>query len=440
MKAFYLNSRFFIFLSILVLFFALSFVWEWLFFTTQVLLAGLFLALFVDILLLFGQKQDIRAKRSTGEKLSNGDMNPIYLFIQNRYSFPITLKIIDEAPIQFQMRDIYFKVEIDKNREKTVHYFLRPVRRGEYEFGALNIYVSTFLSLASKRYRFAQKEVVPVYPSFLQMRKYELLAISNRLSEEGVKKIRRIGHNREFEQVKEYVQGDDVRTINWKATARKNQLMVNHYQDEKSQQVYNIIDKGRVMKMPFEEMTLLDYAINASLVLSNIAMLKDDKAGLITFDHKIGAILPAQKGRSQMQNILETLYNIETNFTESYYAPLFISIKRKIKQRSLIVLYTNFETISGMERQLPFLKSIAKQHVLVVIFFENTELRELLETPAQNTEEIYLKTVAEKFAYEKRLIVKALRQAGIYAVLTKPQNLTVDTINQYLNLKARGVI
>jgi uncharacterized protein (DUF58 family) len=282
--------------------------------------------------------------------------------------------------------------------------------------------------------------MVPVYPSYIQMRQYELMAISNRLTELGIKKIRRIGHNREFEQVKEYVSGDDIRTVNWKATARKNSLMVNHYQDEKSQAVYSVIDKGRVMKMPFEGLSLLDYAINASLVISNIAILKEDKAGIITFSSSVSTILAASKVHSHMQAILETLYNQRTGFQESNFDSLYVQIKRQIKGRSLILLYSNFETLSSLERQLPYLRSIAYHHVLVVIFFENTQLKELLEKSAANTEEIYLKTIAEKFAFEKKQIVKELQKYGIHAVLTAPKNLTVNTINKYLELKARGLI
>ena len=139
------------------------------------------------------------------------------------------------------------------------------------------------------------------------MRKYELMAISNRLVELGIKKIRKIGHNLEMESIKEYVVGDDYRTINWKATARKGELMVNNYQDEKSQQVYSLVDKSRVMQMPFEGMSLLDYAINASLVISNIAVKKEDKAGLITFQHKIGTLLPASSRNNQVQLIMQAL-------------------------------------------------------------------------------------------------------------------------------------
>jgi uncharacterized protein (DUF58 family) len=280
--------------------------------------------------------------------------------------------------------------------------------------------------------------MVKVLPSYLSLRQFELLAHSNNLAEAGTKKIRKIGVSLEFEQIKEYVTGDDIRSINWKATARKGgQLMVNNYTDERSQQVYCIIDKGRVMKMPFEGMTLLDYAINATLILSKVALIKQDRAGLLTFSESIGHFLPASRKASQMGSILETLYNQQTKFLESSYEKLYALIRTRITQRSLIILFTNFESLSGLQRQLPYIRSIAQNHLVVVVFFENTELRQLTESKADNIESLYIKTIAEKFVYEKKLIVKELQQHGIFTILTAPQNLTVDTVNKYLELKAR---
>jgi uncharacterized protein (DUF58 family) len=272
------------------------------------------------------------------------------------------------------------------------------------------------------------------------MRQYELLAASRRLSELGIKKVRQLGHSQEFEQIRPYVAGDDQRTINWQASARKAELMVNHYQDEKSQQVYCLIDKGRVMQMPFEGLSLLDYAINASLVLANIALRKKDKAGIVTFSDTIGSILPAEGKVSQIQKILDLLYNQKTRFLETDFEKLYITVRSKIRQRSLLLLFTNFETLSGARRQLPYLRKLSRHHLLLVVFFENTETRALLQTPVTNTEEIYLKAIAEKFAYEKRQIVKELSQHGIQSVLTPPEKLTVNTINKYLEFKARGLI
>jgi uncharacterized protein (DUF58 family) len=392
-----------------------------------------------DLLILFRVRRGLNAHRFTPEKLSNGDNNEIRIYIENFFPFAASLEIIDEIPHQFQERNLSFNLILPGGQSKTIAYSLRPVKRGEYSFGTVNIYVCSPLEILKRRFRFSDDALVPVYPSYVQMRKYELLAISNRLVEVGIKKIRRIGHNMEFELIKDYVQGDDFRSINWKATARKSHLMVNHYQDERSQQVYSLIDKGRVMQMPFNGMSLMDYAINACLVISNIAIKKSDKAGLVTFQDKIGTHLAATGRNSQMSNILEVLYNQKTGYRESDFSVLHAHVRQSITQRSLLLVYTNFESLYSMQRQLPYLKSLAVRHLVVVIFFENTELSNLIATPANVTREIYHKAVAEKFAYDKRLIVKELQKHGIQSILTPPDQLTVNTINKYLELKARGI-
>jgi uncharacterized protein (DUF58 family) len=393
-----------------------------------------------DLLLLYRTKKGLNGHRFAPEKLSNGDDNEIRIYLENFYPFNAAINIIDEIPHQFQRRDINFKVSVAAGESKTFRYTLRPVKRGEYDFGAMNVYVTSPIGFFSRRFIFSANKMVPVYPSFIQMRKYELLAISNQLTEVGVKRIRKIGQNTEFELIKDYVAGDDFRVINWKASARKNQLMVNQYQDERSQQVYSLIDKGRVMQMPFNGLSLLDYAINASLVISNIAIKKSDKAGLITFQDKISTVLPASRTNNQMNQILEVLYKQKTAYRESDFSILYSQVRRKITQRSLLLLFTNFESIYGMQRELPFLRSLSAQHLLVVIFFENTEMKSLINDPAPDLKAVYHKAIAERFSYEKKLIVKELNKNGIQAILTAPENLTVNTINKYLELKARGMI
>lgn len=394
----------------------------------------------LDIMLLFGKSKGIFALRHTPERMSNSDQNKLQLFLENHYRYPVWLGIIDEIPFQFQKRDLWFRTVLKPGESKNINYELRPVKRGAYDFGLLNVYAKTPFGLIMRRYRFKENKVVPVYPSYLQMRKYQLLAISNRLSEMGIKKMRRIGNSMEFEQIKEYVKGDDYRTINWKATARRSSLMVNSYTDEKSQQIYCVVNKGRAMKMPFEQLSLLDYAINASLVLSNVALVKQDKAGLITFAEQIAGWLPADKKPTQMNAILEMLYGQKTRYLESDFEALYSHIRTRITHRSLIVLFTNFESLSSLQRELPYLRKIARYHLLLVVFFENTELREVLDNDPPNVEGIYIKTIAEKFAFEKKLIIRELQKYGILSILTAPANVTVNTVNKYLELKTRRLI
>ena len=439
-KEFYLTSRFLLFTVILVLLFFFGYFYSPLFFIGKVGVIIFISILIVESFILFSNKQNVYAERILSDRLSNGDDNEVKIILTNNYTLNINVKIIDELPFIFQIRDFEIISVLQSGNTKTFNYIIHPVKRGEYDFGALNVYVSTMLNLVSRRFMFDQSKSVAVYPSYIQMKKYQLMAVSDRLVEVGIKKVRRIGHSMEFEQIKEYVKGDDYRTINWKATARKRQLMVNHYIDEKAQQIYSIIDMGRTMKMPFDKMSLLDYAINTSLVISNIALLKQDKAGIITFNNQINSVLPAERNSIQMKKILDTLYKQETGYLESDYEKLAAVVKSKVKQRSLLLFFTNFETGNSVKRQLPYFKSLSKNHLVIMIFFFNTGLDELINKKAESIDEIYHKTIAEKFVYEKKVIQKELSAAGIQSILTTPDQLSINTINKYLELKARGMI
>ncbi|MFV0566239.1 MAG: DUF58 domain-containing protein [Flavobacteriaceae bacterium] len=440
LKPFYIQPRFFYAGIGIVALFGLSYFLPVLFNIAQVLILVLVFLFIIDFLLIFIGKNKIEAERILPDKFSNGDNNLVRLDIKNNYPFLISLEIIDEIPEQFQKRDFKIKASIETKTRKNIDYYLRPTERGEFHFGNLNVYACSVLNLVAKRFIFSSNAMVPTYPAFKQLKKYELLNINKNAMEIGLKKVRRLGHTMEFEQIKDYVLGDDLRTINWKATAKRNQLMVNQFQDEKSQPVYSIIDKGRVMKMPFNQLSLLDYAINASLVISNIVLKKHDKAGLFSFSKNIDNVVVSDRRSSQMQLILEALYNVKTDYFESDFGRLYASIKRHITHRSLILLYTNFETLDGLNRQLPYLKAIAKSHFLVVIFFKNTELDNLIKNKAETIQAVYDKVIAEKFDFEKRLIVNELKTYGIHAILTTPEHLTIDTINKYLEIKSRGLL
>lgn len=439
LKPLFFSRQLYITLVVIAFVFVLSFWFNFLFVIAQFAFAFVAVLVLVDYISLFA-RTGIVVVRDAPERFSNGDQNKVNLTIKNNYSFKAYLKIIDEIPIQFQRRDFKLNLALKPETEVVTKYTLRPVERGEYVFHDIHVFTKSPLQLITRRITASAEQTVKVLPSFLTLRQYEIKAHSSNLAEAGNRKVRKLGSSLEFEQIKEYVRGDDIRTMHWKATARKGQLMVNNYTDERSQQIYCVVDKGRVMKMPFEGMSLLDYAINATLILSRVALIKQDKAGLITFSDQLGSILPADRKSDQMNNILEVLYREQTRFLESDFEKLYALMRTRITQRSLVVLFTNFESMSGLERQLPYIRSIARHHLMLVVFFENTELKQLTESSVENVEGLYIKTIAEKFAHEKRLIVKELQKHGILAILTTPQNLTIDAVNKYLELKARHAI
>ncbi|MBR6182092.1 MAG: DUF58 domain-containing protein [Prevotella sp.] len=403
------------------------------------LLVALFLVVIFDALVVYARVR-MAARRDCPERFSLGDENEVAIVVANRSPLSLHLEVIDELPFQFQKRDFSIKGRIGANEGKTFTYTLRPTERGVYAFGRVLLYVSSMVGMVQRCIRTAEPFNVKVYPSFLMLRKYELMALSNNFSEMGIKRIRRAGNNTEFEQIRDYVQGDDYRTINWKASARRSRLMVNAYQDERSQQIFSVIDKGRMMQQTFNGMTLLDYSINAALVLSYVAINKQDKAGLITFADKFDTFVPADRKTTQMQLIQENLYHQQTVFGESDYSMLCPNVNKLVGRRSFMMLYTNFTDFGSLERQLPYLVLFNTYHRLLVVFFEDMELNDFTRTPSESMEDLYQHVVAEKLVYERRLIANTLMQNGIYCLLTTPNKLSVDVINKYMEMKSRQLL
>lgn len=440
-RSLFFGTRFYLCLGGNVLLFIVSFFFPALYTIALLVFVSLMGLLLLDLALLFlTARPALELQRFTPLRFSNGDDNELRITVRSNFRFPVLLAIIDELPFQFQLRDHVLKSWLKPGAEQVFTFSLRPVERGAYQFGNTNVFAASPFGLVKRHFIFENEALVKTYPSFLQLRNFELMSYKNRLDELGVHKKRTVGHSMEFDHIKEYSRGDDVRMLNWKATARRENLMVNTYVEERSQQVYCVIDKGRAMKMPFEGLSLLDYAINSTLIFSNVALQKGDKAGLATIAAQQVDILPASNKKTQLNKVLEMLYAQETQWEESDYEKLSISLRRAFSQRSLLILFTNFESMPGLQRQLPYLRKLARYHLLLVVFFENTALKKVTEQQASGVEEIYKQVIAQQFAYEKKLIARELSQYGIMSLLVTPQQLTIQVINKYLELKARMLI
>lgn len=433
--ALFFTDRFFIILiglAICFIFFFLQSIPE--FFTWVIFLSFLLLAFF-DFILIFLSSGKVLAERTLPELFSNGDDNPLLIQLSNLYSLPIHFDLIDELPFQLQIRDFLKSGQIPSGKTITLHYSVHPNKRGEYVFGDLQVYVSSPLGLVKRKFTFEKGRMVPCYPSIIQMEKYALIMTSRWAVNFGIKRVRRIGHSLEFEQIKEYTQGDDIRTINWKATARKGNIMVNHYEDEKSQPIYCLIDKGRAMRMSFEGLSLMDYSINSALAITHIALQKGDKVGLITFSDRLSTHIQAGSGEGHLKKYLNALYNQKTSWGESSFETIYLGVREYVKQRSLLIVFSEFDSIQSLKRQLPYLLRLSRFHLVLVVFFEDQDLESVLKTPVHSLQELYVKTISAKFSLEKKLISKELNNHGILSLLTSPKNLSVQLINRYLEIK-----
>ena len=443
MRSLYLSKRFFAVGGALVVLCVAGYYVPALFALARWGLLALALGCAADALLLWrtrrGRTGGLSAERTMPTQLSNGDANEVAVRVASRYRFAVRARVIDERPVQFQVRDEGVVVPIPARGEATVRYSIRPTARGVYRFGAVNLYAETPVGLLLRRFREDADREAAVYPSVVQMRRYAFLAASDRLTEAGVKRVRRVGQTMEFDQVRAYVAGDDRRSVNWKATARRGgDLMVNQYGEERAQPIYAFLDMGRAMRSPFDGLTLLDHAINAALVLLNVALLKGDRAGLVAFDDRVSTVVPADRRPGQLARLLDALYRLETGFRDPSFEALVAASEHALRQRGVVLLFTNFDTRAGLDRQLPYLRRIARRHRLVVVFFENTGLAGLLATRATRAEDVYVKAFAESLGVEKREIARELERHGIGVLLTRPDALTVDAINRYLEIKARG--
>ncbi|MDX1653490.1 MAG: DUF58 domain-containing protein [Brumimicrobium sp.] len=436
----YISRGFFVAFAACTLTVLIGFYIPFLLYVGQFAVLTLLALTFLDGLILFSSKAPVEVKRILPQRMNLGDEETILISVKSTTNQPLVMTIYDEAPVEMQARNLGFHFVLRENKSTSRNYSFTPKRRGVYVWGDLHVFIRSFLSLLKRRIIVSQRQETNVYPSVRQMKQYEFRIFNQQTRERGIKKIRRLGHNNEFEQIKNYVQGDDPRTINWKATSRGIELMVNQYQAQRSQLVYSVIDKSRSMEHEFEGLTLLDYSINAALVFSNIALRKGDKVGLITFSDKIGTQLMANSAGRHLQRILDLLYAQRTHFLEANYPLLYQCIRKIVPSRALLMLYTNFETELAMRRSLPMLKKISQKHLLVVVFFENTTLQELSYRKPATTRDIYLSTVAEDVINIKRRIAIELNRHGIQTVLTTPEELSMDTLNKYLELKSKGLI
>lgn len=397
--------------------------------------------LLADLALLFRRNYEISGERFVPETLSLGDKYTVRFKLESSYNMDLDVLFIDELPEQLEKRDLEMHFSLPANGTKDIRYEILPNTRGEYTFGVGNVLVSLKMpGFVRRRFRVATHQTVKIFPSVIRMKEYELMAFAKISSYSGLKKLRRIGHSYEFEQIRTYVEGDDYRSINWKATGRAGEFMVNQFEDERAQPVYCVIDTSRNMKMPFNGLSLLDHAVNSALVITNIALKKGDRAGLLTYSDKEGTFLKAGNGITQLRKIITNLYNTEQSRYESDYDRLYYQISKRIVTRSLLFLYLNFESVYSLQRVLPILKKINRKHLLIVVFFENSEIVEFARKKPVDIKEVFDQVIAEKFIYEKQLIARELHSAKIQTILTRPEDLSINTVNKYLELKARGFI
>lgn len=405
------------------------------------LLVLLAIGLLGETILLYSKAQPLTLERQVPKVLSNGDENEITLQYRNNTSQILHLTIYEDLPDQLQLFTWKKELKISPRATSNFIYNITPTERGEYVwYNNFVLLKANLLKLVARKIVFDQHNVVPCFPSFQQFKKLKISALVSNHSQMDGTHVRKLGQSMEFEQIKNYTVGDDIRHLNWKASAKQGKLMLNQFQDEKSQEIYCVIDMGRSMLQPFDQKTLLDYAVNASLGLTRAVIEMKDKAGLLNFYNDHCSLLKPKSGNLQFRKVNEVLYNINGVELDSSYELLYKFSRNQLKQRSLMVLFANFDNAEAVKRNLPYMKAMAKYHLLLLVIFKNTELQKYVNEPAKNTEEIYSKTIAQSMLNEQEILARELNTYGIITVICEPHNLSISVINKYLQIKRRLMI
>ena len=383
----------------------------------------------------------VSVTREMSHRFSCGDTTTVRLEVCSRYRVvSVMAYVYDELPVELQVRDLCLRMTLEPGVKSSATYDITPKTRGVMKFGNANVFVHTPLRLVERRFVSEIGDEVHVYPSFQFIHDAQMVSPVNRDVALGLRQVHRRGHSVEFDTIREYFAGDDYRTINWHATARRHQLMVNQFEDETCQNVVAVVDKGRGMQHSFDGMTLLDYAINATIRLAYTAIEHHDNAGVVTFGKRVDTYVAPSRRTNALNNILSSLYADSVDFVQSDYSLLMQFCQMHLKRRSLIVVFTTFESMEAMRRQLPFLRHIALTHALLVVFFEDSDMEALAEQPHETTREYVTNILAHSAIYEKKMIVGELMRCGISALLTHPENLSSEVINKYVKMKRHNVI
>jgi uncharacterized protein (DUF58 family) len=395
--------------------------------------------LLVDVYLT-PQPSRLEVERIHDSRLSLGAENLVTLLLANRSARSLRLSVRDEYPHQFQSDRVLIEGSLAPFDLHEAHYHVRPLRRGDYRFGKLNLRYGSQLGLFVRQAAYPLEAEVKVYPNVIEARKYDLMARKGLLSELGLRVNRLQGGGTEFERLREYTTDDEFRRINWKATARRAKPIAAEFETERAQYVISAIDTGRLMRPPIGDLAKLDYAINTALLLSYVAMLKGDHIGLLTFADDVGAYLAPKRGRGQFYRMLETLYNVEMQPVEADHGRALGYLGLKHKRRSLVVVFTDLATPDAARPLIAHMARMARRHLPLCVVISDPNIGGLAALPARDTASVYRRAVAEMLIDERRVVLDTLNRSGVLTIDVPADKLTVSVINTYLELKQRGRI
>ncbi|MFO0959049.1 MAG: DUF58 domain-containing protein [Isosphaeraceae bacterium] len=400
----------------------------------------LFLLAAIDALTLIGSGT-IRASRQVTSIASLGESEDVTLTIENVGGRRRDLLVKDGVPPQFAAEPETFRAIVPGRALVAMDYRLTPRRRGTSLFRRVHLLVSSRLGLWRRSVRVPCESAVRVYPDLKQITRYSILARRDRLSAIGVRRSRRLGTDNEFERLRDYAEGDEPRTIDWRTTARRRKLTVRAYQANQSQRVIFLIDAGRMMAGDVGDgLSPLDHAFNAMLLLAHVALIRGDQVGLLVYSDRVRAFVPPAGGPRRITRLVHAIHNIFPEYVESRHDRAFLELERRCRKRSLVAVLTNVFDDVNAEQIVGHLGNLSGKHLPLGVLLRDRDFFELADSAAESGPGLYRPAAAAAILNWREKVLVDLRRKGVLTIDAFPHELTANLINRYLEIKARHLL
>jgi uncharacterized protein (DUF58 family) len=383
----------------------------------------------------------VSVTREFGGRFAVGAETAVRIDIKNRTPRVVSIIVKDEYPPQMKLSGLRAaRVRVEAQRSAALVYGLTPPKRGRFEFGQIAVRFLSRLGLVWCETRVADAQAVKVYPNMRRAREAELKALGARSLVASHRKTSWRGEGREFESLRDYVQGDELRHIAWTATARRGRITTRQYQIERDQTILIALDAGRLMTARIETETKLDSAVHAALALMSAAARAGDNAGLVVFGRRIKTYLPPGRGREQMDAALEALHAIEPEMIEPSYARAFEFIAANSKRRSLVVLLTDLVDEEGSRELLTSLRLLRPRHLPLVVTIADRDLKAVVRDEPASVRDLFTQSVAEEIIYHREAALRLVESQGGLALDVTAAALAPALLEKYLQVKERGLL
>lgn len=382
----------------------------------------------------------LEASRLVPDRLSVLEPYPVTLLVRNRSGYRLRVRLRDSPPETFAATGEDLIGVIPARSEDRWSYEVRPRARGRFTWGDAHLRYRSVLGLWDRQKRVPAPAEARVYPSVAALSRYHLLARANRLDTLGIRKVRARGAAWEFESLRDYVPGDDVRLMDWKASARRRKPIIRNQEAERNQTVLLLVDSGRLMNAEVEGVAKLDHAVNTALILAHVALTRGDRVGLCTFSHRVHAWVTPRARRAQIRLLTEALFDLRGDYTETDHGRCLRLVASRHPKRSLLVVLTDFVDADTAADMVAYVRRAARRHIVLFAALKDPVLERAARARPATAFEGFRKAAAVELLRERREVLERLRQMGAHVLDVEPSGLTPPLVNGYLRIAFRGLI